>query len=70
MKTIMGIFIAMIVIAAVIYTGCAVSPEFRNTYTSAANDWQRTVHHAIEDKTGIDLPYTVFTSDGYITVVK
>ena len=70
MKAIIGVFITMLVIAAIIYTGCAVSPEFRNTYTTAANDWQRTVHHTIEDATGIDLPYTVFTADGYITVVK
>ena len=70
MKTIMGALIGLLCAAGVIYIASVVSPDFRNTYTSMCNDWQRTVHTTIEDKTGVDLPYTQFTADGYITVVK
>lgn len=70
MKTFMITIIALVIAFASIFAACTFSPTFREAYTGFSNKYEAKCHHFIEDHTGIDLPYTQYTADGRIVVVK
>lgn len=69
-KTIMYSILTFIVIVAGIFVGCTVSPKFRDTYTGLSNKYEMKIHDFVEEHIGVDMPYTQYTTDGRIVVVK
>lgn len=69
-KSVLIPIIAVVIATAGIFVGCTVSPKFRDAYTGFSNTYEIKIHDFIEDHTKIDIPYTQYTVDGKIAVIK